>query len=121
MANSVPFGRQLREKHFLFDGNYVPLNHGSFGAFPRCVKAKMQELSELCEAKPDTYIRRDYFYELEKSREVVAGLLNVSQKDIVYVSNATVAFNAVIRSLVFKENDVIITFDTSIFYTSCTP
>jgi hypothetical protein len=31
--DGVRFGKELREKEFLFDGGYVPLNHGMFSGF----------------------------------------------------------------------------------------
>jgi hypothetical protein len=31
--DGVKFGKELREKEFLFDGEYVPLNHGMFSRF----------------------------------------------------------------------------------------
>ena len=97
----------------MFDKDYVPLNHGSFGAFPTPVRDRMRELSAQCEAKPDTYIRYDLPAMLEDSRKVAADLLNANPSDIVFVPNATTAGNVILRALDWQKGDVILTLDIS--------
>lgn len=116
MALAPSFGRELREAHFLFDKDYVPLNHGSFGAFPRCVKDRYQELTDQCEARPDTYIRYDFFNMIEESRKATAGLLQCDPAAVVFIPNATTAGNTILRSMVWEKGDVIITLDISIHF-----
>ena len=113
MASSLMYGRALRKEHFLFEDDYVPLNHGSFGAFPRPVGDKMSELAARCEAKPDTYIRYEFPVLLEESRSAVAELLHAEPSTLVFVPNASTALNTVLRSLAWEGGDVILTCDIS--------
>ena len=107
------FGRPLREKYFMFDKDYVPLNNGSFGAAPTPVNDRMHELAVQCAAKPDTYIRYDFPAMLEESRKMAADILKANPSDVVFVPNATTAVNVVLRSLDWQKGDVILTFDIS--------
>lgn len=111
MAPSTPFGREMR-KHFLFDRNYVPLNHGSFGTYPTEVRAKFIELLDDEEKSPDTFIRYKMPRYLDESRAAIASLVKADPTTIVLVPNVTVAVNTVLRNLVWKEGDVILLFDT---------
>ena len=97
----------------MFDEDYVPLNHGSFGAFPRVVQEKFFELSTQNEAKPDTYIRYEYPALLEESRSIMAEMLNVEPSTVVFQQNATTALNVILRSLAWAEGDVILTCSLS--------
>ena len=97
----------------MFDKDYVPLNHGSFGAYPKVVQDKIAALAVQSEARPDTYIRYEFPPLLEKSRQQVAGLMNVDPSTIVFVPNASTAGNTVLRSLAWGKGDVILTFSLS--------
>ena len=35
--DTIAFGKELKEKHFLIAAGYINLNHGSFGAIPKPV------------------------------------------------------------------------------------
>ena len=113
MASTASFGKALREQHFLFEKDYVPLNHGSFGAFPRCVRDRMRELADRCEASPDTYIRYDFFQMIEESRKATAEILQCDPNNLVFLPNATTAGNTILRSMVWEKGDVILTLDIS--------
>lgn len=107
------FGRPLREEHFLFDKDYVPLNHGSFGTFPKSVADRLTELAAQNEARPDTYIRYEFPSLLEESRQMIAKILNTEPSTIVFLPNSTTAVNTVLRSLVWEKGDVILTCSLS--------
>ena len=89
------------------------ISHGSFGGFPRCISNKMKELSAQCESHPDTYVRYEFPPLLEESRKVVSGLLKAEPSTIVFVPNATIALNTILRSFSWEQGDVILTCDTS--------
>ena len=112
MAPST-FGRSLRAEHFMFDKDYVPLNHGSFGTCPRIVWNEMIGYQKEEERNPDLWLRYKYYPLLEKSTAAIASLVNAEPSSVVFVSNATTAANVVMRSLKWNEGDVIFTVDTS--------
>lgn len=108
----VPFGPAMKDAHFNFAKNYTPLNHGSFGTFPKSVRDRQRELQDLAEARPDTFLRYTYPDLLEKARSAVAPLLGVSMDEVVFVPNATTGVNTVLRNLVYQKGDVIVHFST---------
>jgi len=103
-----PFGRPMRNEHFLFAPTYTPLNHGSFGTYPKSVQKRFHEVQALSEARPDTFVRYEYPKMLDESRAAMAKYLDVPVDEVVFVPNATTAINVVLRSLVFKKGDVIL-------------
>jgi selenocysteine lyase/cysteine desulfurase len=125
----TPFGKEMK-KHFLIDPLYNNINHGthsprfeyyslifttgSFGTFPRAVRDKQREYQDLCESRPDLFIRYIYPKLLDESRAAVAQLLNAPVETIVYVSNATIGVNTVLRNLVWHKDrkDEILVFST---------
>lgn len=107
-----PFGRAMREKHFLFAPTYTPLNHGSFGTYPKSVQKRLQEVQALSEARPDTFVRYQYPKLLDESRAAMAEYLGVPVDEVVFGPNATTAINVVLRSLVFSKGDVILHLST---------
>ncbi|KAI1387442.1 PLP-dependent transferase [Hypoxylon trugodes] len=114
---TVPFGREMRQAHFNFASSYTPLNHGSFGAFPSCVRDYQQRLQCETEAKPDTFIRFIYPRLLREARETVAPLLGAETDEVVFVPNALTAINTVLRNVTYQDGDVILYFST--IYDAC--
>ncbi|KAF2154274.1 PLP-dependent transferase [Myriangium duriaei CBS 260.36] len=110
-AEVIDCGASAR-KHFLFDADYLNLNHGSFGAIPREVRDVQRHYQDACEAKPDVFIRYTFPRLLSASRSVIASYLSAPKSDVVYVGNATIALNTVLRNLRFAEGDVCIYFST---------
>ncbi|KAI1768558.1 PLP-dependent transferase [Hypoxylon sp. FL1150] len=113
----TPFGREMRQAHFNFAPSYTPLNHGSFGAFPSCVRDYQRKLQRETEAKPDTFIRFTYPRLLLEAREAVAPLLGADTDEVVFVPNALTAVNTVLRNLTYRDGDVILYFST--IYDAC--
>ena len=111
------FGRHLRELAFSFDPDYTPLNHGSYGAYPKVVRDKQRELQDQIEARSDPFIRKTVPKLLRESREAIAPLLGASPEEVVYVPNATTAINTVLRNLSLAKGDVIVYFSTA--YPAC--
>ncbi|KAI1124233.1 aminotransferase family protein-like protein [Nemania abortiva] len=107
-----PFGKTMREAHFSFATSYVPLNHGSFGAFPDTVRDYQRKVQGETEARPDTFIRFTYPKLLLQARQAVAPLLGAEAEEVVFVPNALTGINTVLRNLVFVEGDVILHFST---------
>ena len=109
----VPFGNEMRKAHFLLAPEYTPLNHGSFGTYPRAVQSRFRECQDLSEARPDAFVRHDVPKMLDSSRETLARYLNVETDEVVLVPNATNATNVILRSMKFERGDVVVHFSTA--------
>ena len=104
-------GRAMRSQ-FFFPPEYTPLNHGSFGTYPKPVKEALNHYQILAENRPDTFIRSTYPALLNESRSQVAALLRVPVEEVVLVQNVTIGINTVLRALVWEPGDVILYFET---------
>ena len=111
------FGRQMRNEHFQFSSSFTPLNHGSFGAYPRLVRDAQDSYTKLAQERPDPFIVYDLPEFIDRSREAVTPLLGVHDNEVVFVPNATTGINTVLRNLKFEESDVVVHFST--IYDSC--
>jgi selenocysteine lyase/cysteine desulfurase len=107
----------MKEAHFQFAPSYTPLNHGSFGAYPRLIQEKQDEYTKLAAERPDTFIVYDLPNFIDTSRVAVAPLLGVPVDEVVFLPNATTGINTVLRNLKFDEGDVVVHFST--IYDSC--
>ena len=112
LLKPVPFGRPMRDTHFLLDPSYTPLNHGSFGTYPKYVQQRLRECQALGEARPDIAIFYQYPKMLDESRAAIADVLGLPVDEVVLVQNATVATNTVVRNLQFEEGDLILHLNT---------
>jgi selenocysteine lyase/cysteine desulfurase len=117
MTRQAPFGRSFRKAHFQFHPSYTPLNHGSFGAFPRFIQETQAHYTTLAQERPDTFIVYDLIHLVDKSRHAVAPLLGVPVDEVVFVPNASTGINTVLRNLKFEFGDVIVFFST--IYDAC--
>ncbi|KAK0609678.1 aminotransferase family protein-like protein [Bombardia bombarda] len=102
---------------FNFAPSYRPLNHGSYGTFPRCVLEHRQQLQRDFEARECIYKQFIYPKLLRESRALVAPLLGADKDEVVFVPNATTGINTVLRNFVYEEGDVIV-YPSSI-YAAC--
>ncbi|KAL7773829.1 hypothetical protein CFE70_003796 [Pyrenophora teres f. teres 0-1] len=116
-TDGVKFGKELRDKEFLFANGHLNLNHGSFGTYPRVIRDTMRAFQDECEARPDAFIIYKYPQYLDEAREAIAKLLKTPTSTIVFVPNATTGINTVLRNLTFVPGDHIITFST--IYGAC--
>ncbi|ORX62247.1 PLP-dependent transferase [Hesseltinella vesiculosa] len=100
-------GAKVRQD-FLFEPEYVPLNHGSYGVFPRAVQKVQREYQDKTEAFPDRWMRLEMYPELRKSRELIAGLLHCPADDLIFCYNASSAANIILRNFPFNEGDKVL-------------
>ena len=114
----VAFGRDLR-RLFNFAPDYTPLNHGSFGTYPRNILEHRTQLLRDWEARECIYNLHTYPVKLRESRATVAPLLGVDVHvdEVVLVANATTGVNVILRNLRYEEGDVILYPST--VYDSC--
>ncbi|KAF8916069.1 PLP-dependent transferase [Mucidula mucida] len=108
-----PFGHAILP-FFLFDPNYVNLNHGSYGSCPRPVRDACIELGDQIESCPDLWLRLKYQPKLVAAREQLASLIGVKDVDeVVLVPNASHGINTVMRNFIWNEGDVIVICNTT--------
>ncbi len=100
---------QIRD-HWQLNPDIDFLNHGSFGACPRIVLQKQQDLISELEQDPIKFLapERDLLPKLDKVRQTIAELVNASASDLAFVRNATDGVNAVLGSFPLKEDDQIL-------------
>lgn len=111
------FGHTARHKFWDFDSQNTPLNNGSFGATPKEVEEYRFDLIRRIEKNTDKFMRVDLYKLEEETRELVSKWINSEKLNTVFVPNASVGFNTVVRSLPFKEGDVIVHCST--LYGAC--
>lgn len=104
-------------KYWSIDTNYIFLNHGSFGATPIEILKKQQIIRNQLENEPVKFFIRDIEEQLFLSKKKLAKFINANDKDIVFIPNATYGVNAVLKSLIFREGDELLT--TNHEYHSC--
>ncbi|KAK5193197.1 hypothetical protein LTR99_006747 [Exophiala xenobiotica] len=104
----VSFGKQMRERYFLFEKNYINLNHGSFGAHPLPVRQELSRLQNEADANPDKFIRFTSPTYLDTCRRRVSEMLHSHCDEVVITLNATTAINTVLRNLYFQQGDHIL-------------
>jgi len=103
-----PLGADLASL-WMLDPAVTFLNHGSFGAVPRAVRASFVALQERIEAEPIEYIDRRLGELLGPARCRVAEFLGIEPEALGFVANATEGVNAVLRSLDFAPGDELLT------------
>jgi len=103
--------------HWTLEPEIRFLNHGSFGACPKPVLAKQQELRAELEREPVRFLARELEQRVDAARAVLAPFLGAAAEDLVPVSNATTGVNAVLRSLPFQPGDELLL--TSQGYNAC--
>ena len=91
---------------------YTPLNHGSFGTYPKAVQKRLRKCQDLSEARPDDFQRFDYPVMLDESRSALASFLDVPVDEVVFVPNATTATNVVLQNLTYDQGDMILHLST---------
>ncbi|KAF2999024.1 hypothetical protein E8E13_008212 [Curvularia kusanoi] len=115
--DGVKFGKELREKEFMFEKGYLNLNHGSFGTYPRPIQTVLRSFQDATEARPDHFIRYKYPAYLNASRAAVAELIKAPLNTVTFVPNATLGVNTVLRNFQYEEGDHILYFAT--IYKGC--
>ena len=97
--------------HWTLDPGVTFLNHGSFGACPREVLEDQRHWRDRLEAQPVQFLARDLPGLLADARAGLATFIGADPDDLAFVTNATGAVNAVLRSLRFRPGDELLTDD----------
>jgi isopenicillin-N epimerase len=98
-------------RHWALDSSITFLNHGSFGATPRAVLEAQRGWRDRMEAQPVQVLARDLPALLAEARTLLGGFVGADPDDLAFVTNATGAVNAVVRSLRFEPGDELLTTD----------
>lgn len=101
----------LTRDHFLIRDDVIFLNHGSFGACPKAVFEKYQELQLDLERQPVEFIQRRLPELLDEATNKIADYLNAPAEELIFVTNATTGLNVVAKSLDLDPGDEILTTD----------
>src|SRR5947207_2737572 len=94
----------MRE-HWLLEPNITYLNHGSFGATPKVVLAKQNELRTQMEREPVRFMVRELEPLLDAARAELGAFVGADAASLAFVPNATAGVNAVLRSLDLDKHD----------------
>lgn len=104
-AERVDPGRWLLDPAITF------LNHGSFGARTRTILARQQVWRDRIEARPIEMLGRRVRELLAPAKETVASFVGADPEGLGFVTNATEAVNAALRSVSWRRGDRIVTTD----------
>jgi isopenicillin-N epimerase len=105
------------KSQFTLDPDLVYLNHGSFGACPRVVQAQQERLRQRLERQPVRFLYGELEGLLDEARRGLAAFIGAAPDDLAFVTNATTAVNAVLRSIALQPGDEILTTDHA--YNAC--
>ena len=103
-----PLAPKLKSQ-WLLDEKIVFLNHGSFGATPRCVFVEQTRWRLKIEAEPIEMLGRRVPELLDVVKQTVGQWLGMRQSDFGFVTNATEGINAVLRSMPLRPEDELVT------------
>jgi isopenicillin-N epimerase len=101
------YGAAIRHEWNL-DPEFLTVNHGSYGATPKPVLAAQRAWQARMEAQPTRFFAREFFVLLRQAAARLATFVGVEPDDLVFVENATVGCNAVLRSIDFLPGDEIV-------------
>ncbi|VXD17572.1 aminotransferase class V-fold PLP-dependent enzyme [Planktothrix paucivesiculata] len=104
-------------QYWLFDPKVTFLNHGAFGACPIPVLDAQSQFRQQLEQQPCHFYAREYEILLDQARVELANFVGANPEELVFVPNATTGVNTVLRSLVFSEQDELLT--TNHEYNAC--
>ena len=106
-AIGVEYGRAVRGEWDL-DPDFLTLNHGSYGATPRVVRAAQDAWRDRMEAQPSRFFRAVYPGAIRAAAADLAAFLGARAEDLAFVENATTGCNAVLRGLRLAPGDEIL-------------
>jgi isopenicillin-N epimerase len=94
---------------FALDFRYVFLNHGSFGAAPRAVLEAQDRWRREIEARPIEMLGRRSDELIDRGRLAAAKFLGATIDNLGFVTNATEAVNAILRSIDIRAGEMLLT------------
>lgn len=116
----VPLDPDLQQKiqeHWQLRDDMAYLNHGSYGACPRSVLRRQQDLRAELEQQPVHFFQRRLVHLLNQSRRSLGEWIGADPEGLVFVDNATTAVCTVLEHLQLSRGDEILSTDHS--YGAC--
>ncbi|GAA5902107.1 uncharacterized protein JCM6883_001300 [Sporobolomyces salmoneus] len=112
------FGKELREKYWNFEKDWVNLNHGSYGSAPKPVVDSFLAIREKIDKAPDRFMRLEYESQLVTLRSRLAELVDCDTDDLVMVPCATMGVNVALQAMSneWQKGDRLLYFHSSIYY-----
>jgi len=110
-SKEIPFGHAMLP-YFPLEEGYKMTNSGALGVTPNYVLQARKAYYREIENNPDLSYRITHDQYLTERKGIVSKYLKASSSDIVLVENATEGVNSVLKSLKYKEGDVILLYDT---------
>ena len=104
----APIRADLKSE-WLLDPRIAFLNHGSFGAVPKCVFVEQTRWRMRIEAEPVELLGRRVAGLLEEARKPVGQWLGMGANDFGFVTNATEGINAVLQSIPLRGSEELVT------------
>jgi isopenicillin-N epimerase len=91
------------------DPNHIFMNHGCFGARPRSVLEAQWKARLQFEARPVNWLERQRDQHIDRAKAALGEFAGMQPSNFGFVTNATSAINAVLRSLKFDADDELLT------------
>ena len=96
------FGHKFDQAHFHHTKSLTYCNHGSYGAVPKIVFKRKQDLQQEIETAPDKWFRYTSFEQWTINKKCLADYLCVPTENILICDNATESINAALKSIDFN-------------------
>ena len=104
-------------RHWKIDRQIVYLNHGAFGNCPKSVLSYQRKMQDRMEQNAMKFLVWDLEPLLDQARTALADFVGANGSDLIFVPNATAGVNTVLRSIVWKPGDELLT--TNHAYNAC--
>ena len=101
----------ISRSEWLLDPEIVFLNHGSFGAAPRCVLAEQDRWRARMERRPTTFMTFELPQALREAAARLAAFVGCDARNLSFVENATAGCNAVLNCVALRPGDEILMTD----------
>ncbi|KAI3427076.1 hypothetical protein D9Q98_007016 [Chlorella vulgaris] len=106
-------GAAARSSLFMLEKDAVYLNHGSYGAALKVAIQAQHYFQERLEAQPVRFMETEALQALRQAQLALAQVVGSHPADLVFVSNATTAVNAVLRSIQLGPGDLLLIATTT--------
>ncbi|KAK9808120.1 hypothetical protein WJX73_008728 [Symbiochloris irregularis] len=101
---NIQLGAEAKKQLFMLDSKIHYLNHGAYGACLRVAAEAQQEFRRQLENEPTMFLEASVFDSLQVAREEVASLIHADSRDVVPLTNATVAVNTIVAGVLRRED-----------------
>ncbi len=103
--------------HWDLDPDVVFLNHGSFGACPRVVRAAQSDLRDQMECQPVRFFTRELPGLWDSARARLADFIAACPEDLAFVANATTGVNTALSAFELSPGQELLVTDHT--YNAC--